>query len=89
MLVVRYEDLKIDTLNEVKKILDFLHFPYKEEEVAEKLNEGFNDFYRNHTDTFEHFTPEQNLFIRSLVNESIVFLEKYDAADLFPMHEYL
>ena len=44
--VVKYEDLKLDTLKGVKGILDFLRFKYDEEELREKIATNFNTFHR-------------------------------------------
>lgn len=66
--VVLYEQLKSSAVREVQRVLDFLHFPYSAQGVERALEGGFNLFYRNHTDTFPHFTTQQV----SLINDSIV-----------------
>ncbi len=77
ILVVRYEDLKADTLGQVERMLDFLGVPYTEEEIKRRLGEGFPTFYRNHTDSFEHFTPYQRVFIEDVVDEAVSVLKRY------------
>lgn len=67
VLTVRYEDLKTDTVAEVVRMLDFLRFPYSREEVEHRLQEGFTRFYRNHTDSFDHFTSEQKIFVNGVI----------------------
>ena len=67
VLVVLYEQLQAHPLREVERILDFLHYPYSPEAVRSAVDEGFTSFYRNHTDPFPHFTPQQI----SLVNNAI------------------
>ena len=44
--IVKYEDLKLATLKEVKRMLDFLQFPYEEEELKERITTDFSTFYR-------------------------------------------
>ena len=46
--VVKYEDLKADTLGEVKKMLDFLQFRYEEEDLKKSLanSNNFDAFHR-------------------------------------------
>ena len=45
--VVKYEDLKADTLVEVKKMLYFLQFHYEEEDLRKRLaNNYFDAFHR-------------------------------------------
>ena len=58
-LVVRYEDVKQNTIREVKRMLDFLQFPYREEVMEERLEKDFSKFRRKHRGSFEHFTTQQ------------------------------
>ena len=37
VLVVRFEDLKTDLIGQVKRMLDFLKFPYMEDELRSRL----------------------------------------------------
>ena len=43
----RYEDLKTDVVTNVEKMLSFLHFPYNDGQVKERLLNGdFTKFKR-------------------------------------------
>ena len=75
ILTVTYEDLKKDSTAEVKRMLDFLQFPYSIMDLEKKLHEGFTQFYRNHTDTFEHFTNEQKEFVNGIILETVQKLQ--------------
>ena len=44
--VIKYEDLKLDTLKGVKGMLDFLQFEHDEEELRGKIATDFNTFHR-------------------------------------------
>ena len=44
--VVKYEDLKLDTLKGVKGMLDFLHFKYEENDLEARISTSFNTFHR-------------------------------------------
>ena len=44
--VVKFENLKLDTLKEVKDMLDFLRFEYEEEELSARIKTDFNTFHR-------------------------------------------
>ncbi len=46
IVVVKYEDLKQNIVGEVKRMLDFLAFPYKERELRQRVEAGFGDFHR-------------------------------------------
>ena len=87
--VVRYEDLKTNTIGEVQKLLKFLGVPYSEQEINGRLQAGFNDFYRNHHDDFRHFTPEQERFVSGLVNQTIATLKVYGLDSRFSFQDYL
>ena len=91
MLVVRYEDLKQDTLSQVIRMLDFLNWNYSRTELAVKLQDGFNAFQRNHTDTdqYEYYTREQRLKINSVITETVSRLKNFQQDHLFKLHEYL
>ena len=41
LLVVKYEDLQVDAVSEVLRILDFLQFDYNEESVRRALVQDF------------------------------------------------
>ena len=55
VLVVKFEDLKTDLIGQVKRMLDFLKFPYMEDELRSTLAEGFNKFRRAHGAENSHF----------------------------------
>ena len=67
ILSVRYEDLKKNPIAEVRRMLDFLQFPYSVADIEQRLHEGFTLFYRNHTDSFEHFTNEQKELVNTII----------------------
>ena len=88
--IVRYEDLKNDTVKEMKKVVDFLGFPHiSEADIEERLGEGYNNFYRNHKDNFGHYTEKQKSFVRQQVQDTINTLRKHGKENVFPIHQYL
>lgn len=90
ILTVTYEDLKKDSTAEVKRMLDFLQFPYSIMDLERKLHEGFTQFYRNHTDTFEHFTKEQKEFVNGIILETVQKLQHSKNFALgSKLHEYV
>ena len=74
-LVIRYEDVKQNTIREVKRMLDFLQFPYKEEVIEEQLEKDFSQFRRKHRESFEHFTTKQREHVMKCVQSSRTELE--------------
>ena len=45
-LIYRFEDLKMDTLSEVKGMLDYLNFDYDTEGLEKRLYSDFGQFHR-------------------------------------------
>ena len=88
--VVSYEDLQRDTVGEVEKILDFLHFPYNHDELAERLRDDFTTFRRPHSnDGFQHFSPKQKELLRKTITELNATAAAVAKANLFHFDEYL
>ena len=67
VLVVKYEDLKKDTLTEVKRMLDFLQVPYSESRLTEVVFRGYSMYKRQHVEKFDHYTTEQREVVRSAI----------------------
>ena len=89
ILVIKYEDLKTDPVTQVKRMLAFLRYPYKDKEVEERLKGGFSHFYRNHTDTFEHYTPEQIAHMNNVITSVIDRLKQENITNFIPLEPYL
>ena len=88
--VVSYEDLQNDTVREVEKILDFLHFPYSHEDLIQRLRVDFNTFQRPHmNDGFQHFSPEQKERLRLTITQLMGAAKTAGKADLFLFSKYL
>ena len=67
VLLVHYEDLKRNSSHEVLRMVKFLGVGIPESVVMERLKDGFTSFYRNHTQTFEHYTDMQKLQINKAI----------------------
>ena len=88
--VVSYEDLQNDTVREVEKILDFLHFPYSHEDLIQRLRVNFTTFRRPHmNDGFQHFSPEQKERLRLNITQLMAATKTAGKADLFLFSRYL
>ena len=94
VLVVRFEDIKNNSIVYTKKILSFLHFPYSDDEVQKRM-EGFEDrfgkkFHRAHkNDSFDHFTKEQREKVRRCIQTAIELLRMENNGETFGIEEYL
>ena len=89
VLVVRYEDIKAKQISEVKRILDFLHFPYEEEELHSRLSGGHGSFQRKHTNNFDPYTSTQRKFVKSIVHQTTNLAKLRDWDSVLRLEEYL
>ena len=49
VLIIGYENLKNDTYTELKKMLDFIGYPYTEDDLSCAVKSAAETFHRNHT----------------------------------------
>ena len=75
-LIIRYEDLKSDTLSQVKKMMNFLKVPVSDALLEARMSTGYEKFHRSHPQEFEHYTPEQKQQVLAVVKEVINMLQK-------------
>ena len=88
--ILRYEDLKQDTVGEIKKTLDFLDVSYDPERVTEKLNMDYADFKRTHDrNHYEHYSVEQREFVKSVLLDVDVAAKRAKKAHLLRLDEYI
>ena len=86
-MVVRYEDLKPNTIREVKRMLDFLQIPYKKKVEEEQLEKDFSRLRRRHRQSFEHFTTKQREHVMKYVQSARTELEQ-QIVTTFGIEEY-
>lgn len=89
VLVVRYEDLKDDSLLQVTRMLYFLNSAYNRTDLMAKLKNGFTAFQRNHTDNYEHYSGDQKREINAMIMDTISILQAHHLDHLFQIREYL
>ena len=88
--ILRYEDLKQDTVGEIEKTLDFLDVSYDPETVRKKLNLDYADFKRPHDrNDYEHYSVEQKEFVKSVLLDVNVAARRAKKAHLLRLDEYI
>ena len=88
--ILRYEDLKNNTVEEVKRVLDFLNVYYNSDTLADVLKEDYSEFHRPHSgDNFEHYSVEQKEWLKHLLLETMEAAEKAGKSKLLRLDEYL
>lgn len=75
ILIVHYDDLLKDSFAQVVRMLEFLKYDYVRTELAARLEDGFRDVQRKHTQQFEHYTADQKVFVRSMLNSTMQTLQ--------------
>lgn len=70
ILVTKYEDFKLNTKEEMQRILDFLQVPYSRQQLNKVLVEGYNEYRRPRGVEFEHYTESQKKFVMDIVRRT-------------------
>lgn len=74
--IIAYESLKANKSYEMFKALEFLGGKKLSlEYISSKISLDYNKFYRNHTDSFEHYSPDQEKYISQIVLDTINLLK--------------
>ena len=90
VLLVKYENLKNNTLGEVKRMLHFMKVEFSDKEVESRVVAGFNSFQRKHRGReFDPYTPELRHYVQSKVNTSIHLLEAHNLGHLIQIQDYV
>ena len=72
--VFQYETLVTHTEEGLRSMLEFLRVPYDEASLKMAVGEGYAAFKRQHQDTFDPFTEEQQGIVNAVVAETMVVL---------------
>lgn len=90
VLLIKYEDLQANATKEVLRMLEFLRIPHTPDQVAAILKEReFTRYYRNHTDDFEHYTPEQKKSFNTAILYIIDQLRRAGLPDVIGLKKYI
>ena len=90
LLVVFYEDLKRELARELRRMVEFLDHPCTPEQLNRAVEDGYSAYYRNHTDTFEHYTPDQTTFINNIILLTIQVVQKTNHKNIVPyLNKYI
>lgn len=91
VIVVRYEDLKQDTMMEVGRMLGFLNLHISSENLSQRLEKDFTTFKRPHCEMcdFTHYTVNQKLCMKSSLQHAVHLAEEKNMTSVFKLNEYL
>ena len=92
LLVVRYEDLKLDSVREVQRMLHFLDIAVDKDELLQRLEQNsFNTYHRNHTRSsqFNPYTHSQTKYWNSVILDAENSLHSNGITNFIPLRSYL
>lgn len=89
VLVVHYEDLQKDVIQQVKRMLDFLTFPYRDQDLRRNLKADFTTFRRPHTEAVNHFTPALKNVVKSAIQNITLEAKKCRLEHFLKLGDYL
>ena len=85
VLIVGYDNLKRDTYTELKRMLDFIGYPYSEEDVLCTVRNSGEAFHRNHTrKDLRPFPPELQNFVLNEIKQVNNILLKHNISLYHP-----
>ena len=88
ILFIGYENLRRDTFNEMKKILDFLGHPYSKDDILCAVKNSSESFHRKHTRKDLHpYSPELQKFVLNEIKQVDVGLLKHNISLYHPYSE--
>ena len=77
-LVLCYEEMVTDVYKEIKNMLDFIEYPYTEDDIQCTVKSTNEKFHRKHTRSFDPYTPEQRDYIMKQVASVNHILKQYN-----------
>ena len=85
VLIVGYENLRRDTYTELKRMLDFIGYPYSEEDVLCTVRNSGEAFHRNHTrKDLQPFSSELQNFVLEAIKQVDDDLLKHNISLCYP-----
>ena len=78
-IVVRYENLVMDTRTQLQRMLEFLQYPYTKERLDCVINHQVETFHRNHH-SFDPFTDEQKQKFVKIIKQVESLLSLYNTS---------
>ena len=83
-LIVGYENLKKDTYTELKRMLDFIGYPYSEDDVLCTVKNSGEAFHRKHTKDLHPYSSELQKIVLNEIKEVDAVLLKHNISLYHP-----
>ena len=86
--IVGYENLMKNTYTELKRMLDFIGYPYSEEDILCAVKSSSETFHRNHTRKAVHpYSPEMQELVLNEIKQLDATLLKHNISLYHPYQE--
>ena len=91
VLVVKYEDLRSDSLTQAKKMLEFLKVPYSDEELERRMmiKDSENFHRKNQSGNFNYYTFEQKQYLKRMIQKAVTYLKEHNNGTTYGIEDYL
>ena len=89
VLIVKYEDIKNNPQSELRRMLDFVQVPYSSSRLKQVVARGYRTYRREHSETFDHYTPDQRDTVRSAIERVSKCLKESDLLEKANVSLYL
>ena len=77
-LVVKYENLLTDLHTELKRMMEFLKFPYTEDDLQCTIKSTIEGFHRKHNkNVIDPYSPEQRKYMSTQIKLANIVLHHY------------
>ena len=88
VLIAGYDNLMNDTYSELKKILDFIEYPYTEDDIECAVNSPAEAFHRHHTKKYPNlYPPDLQNYVLNRIKEIDADLLKHNISIYFAYKE--
>ena len=88
VLVIRYEDIKLNPVLEVKKMLRFLNVQYDDYVVEKRLQEDFSIYHRQQKYNRDVYSKKLREFVNSVLNEAETFVNDNGLEHIVHISDY-
>ena len=76
--MVKYENLLTDLHTELERMMEFLKFPYTEDDLKCTINSAIEGFHRRHKNVTDPYTSEQRKIVSAQIELANEVLRYYN-----------
>lgn len=88
VLVIRYEDVTLSPMREVKKMLRFLNVEYNATIVEERLQQDFNIYRRHKKQKRNVYSKELQAYVNSVLSDAEKLIHDSGLQDVLKISDY-